>query len=365
MRTKADHRNRLHPQSQSRSQFPMSYFRPEIEAMAGYVPGEQPQGGEFIKLNTNENPYPPSPAVAGRDGRGGRAAAEISRPDGRAVPPARGRGAGRAAGLDPLRQRQRRHPDDRHADVRRPGAIAAVAVPELHPLPHAGRIAGRRLRRGPLPERLVAAAGVRRRPRRPAAGLPGQPEQPLGHGDSAGEGAGDRRAAAVPAAGRRGLRRFRRHELPGAGGPEREDHGLADAEQVVRPGRAAVRLRGGPAAADRAAGQGEGLVQLRRPVDRRRRRRHRRPGVAGREPGEDPGHARAAGAGNAGFRVCNGRFAGQLCLEHPSAPAGQAALRGTQTRSGSWSDTWTIRAGATACGSASARTPKSTPVCSS
>jgi histidinol-phosphate aminotransferase len=42
----------------------MSYFRREIEQMAGYVPGEQPQGGKFIKLNTNENPYPPSPAVA-------------------------------------------------------------------------------------------------------------------------------------------------------------------------------------------------------------------------------------------------------------------------------------------------------------
>jgi histidinol-phosphate aminotransferase len=41
----------------------MSYFRPEIEQMAGYVPGEQPQGGKFIKLNTNENPYPASPAV--------------------------------------------------------------------------------------------------------------------------------------------------------------------------------------------------------------------------------------------------------------------------------------------------------------
>jgi histidinol-phosphate aminotransferase len=42
----------------------VSFFRPEIEAMAGYVPGEQPQVGKFIKLNTNENPYPPSPAVA-------------------------------------------------------------------------------------------------------------------------------------------------------------------------------------------------------------------------------------------------------------------------------------------------------------
>jgi histidinol-phosphate aminotransferase len=41
----------------------MSYFRPEIDQLEGYVPGEQPGGGKFIKLNTNENPYPCSPAV--------------------------------------------------------------------------------------------------------------------------------------------------------------------------------------------------------------------------------------------------------------------------------------------------------------
>ncbi len=41
-----------------------SYFRPEIDAIAGYVPGEQPKMSNLIKLNTNENPYPPSPKVA-------------------------------------------------------------------------------------------------------------------------------------------------------------------------------------------------------------------------------------------------------------------------------------------------------------
>ncbi len=40
-----------------------NYFRGNIQAMSGYVPGEQPRDDGIIKLNTNENPYPPSPKV--------------------------------------------------------------------------------------------------------------------------------------------------------------------------------------------------------------------------------------------------------------------------------------------------------------
>src|SRR5438445_8026870 len=39
-------------------------FRKAIHKMAPYVPGEQPRPGQrLVKLNTNENPYPPSPGV--------------------------------------------------------------------------------------------------------------------------------------------------------------------------------------------------------------------------------------------------------------------------------------------------------------
>ena len=40
------------------------YALPHIQDLHAYVPGEQPQGEGWTKLNTNENPYPPSPKLA-------------------------------------------------------------------------------------------------------------------------------------------------------------------------------------------------------------------------------------------------------------------------------------------------------------
>ncbi|MDR2792073.1 MAG: aminotransferase class I/II-fold pyridoxal phosphate-dependent enzyme [Treponema sp.] len=39
------------------------FWNSRTRELSPYIPGEQPQNRQYIKLNTNENPYPPSPAV--------------------------------------------------------------------------------------------------------------------------------------------------------------------------------------------------------------------------------------------------------------------------------------------------------------
>jgi histidinol-phosphate aminotransferase len=75
------------------------FVRSNIRALAGYTPGEQPRSGEFIKLNTNENPYPPSPRVleAIREAATGEQLRKYPDPLGTAFRQA----AARAHGVDP------------------------------------------------------------------------------------------------------------------------------------------------------------------------------------------------------------------------------------------------------------------------
>src|SRR5438874_2656991 len=72
---------------------------PHIRAMAGYVPGEQPRDNVYVKRNTNENPYPPSPRVfeALREALTGDRLRKYPDPMGTAFRQA----AGRVLGVDP------------------------------------------------------------------------------------------------------------------------------------------------------------------------------------------------------------------------------------------------------------------------
>lgn len=64
----------------------VSLFRPAVDALQPYVPGRQPPpGARVVKLNTNENPYPPSPrAMAALAALGGDALRRYPDPSSRA-----------------------------------------------------------------------------------------------------------------------------------------------------------------------------------------------------------------------------------------------------------------------------------------
>ena len=198
----------------------MSYFRPEIEAMTGYVPGEQPQAGEFVKLNTNENPYPPSPAVA-------EAIHEALDAGPSRYPDPMANGFSRCGGRD----LHGVEPDwilcgNGSDDILTIVTRAFVGEGQLLRCPTRATCSTRRWPRFRVPEaKRSTSKATGRWPRVFAGGSDGlrlvflrQPEQSLRHAARARAGPGIGPATAVPAAGRRSLRRLRRHELhaPGA-----------------------------------------------------------------------------------------------------------------------------------------------------
>ncbi len=53
------------------------YFTKTLASLEPYTPGEQLKIADIVKLNANENPYPPAARRGGGGGRGGAGAAAV------------------------------------------------------------------------------------------------------------------------------------------------------------------------------------------------------------------------------------------------------------------------------------------------
>jgi len=142
----------------------MSYLRPNIQRMQGYVPGEQPRDGGFIKLNTNESPFPPAPGVL----RALRAAVNRDLrlyPDPMATP-VREKVA-QVYGTRPARVLAGNGSDDLLTQVVRafcgPGRLIAYPVPTYSLYPTLAAIEDARVREVPYPPDFSLPAGLFRK----------------------------------------------------------------------------------------------------------------------------------------------------------------------------------------------------------
>ena len=312
----------------------IEHLRPGIRAMAGYTPGEQPRDGDFIKLNTNENPYPPSPRVfeAIRDALTGDRLRKYPDPLGDALPPDGRPRARRRSRRHPDRQRLRRHPDDPHARLRPRGRPDRLADAELPPLPHAGRDPGRPLRRR-CRSPPTGSCPNRGRSRRPHLTFLANPNSPSG-------------TTRLPPPARAACRRSSNGPLvvdeayvdfaddnalrPGAVDAERDRHADASASRTALAG-----IRFGFAVADPAVvrelvkvkdSYNCDVLSLAAATAALEDQDYFR-AIAG----EDPRHARPDGSGAAPSRLRRDAEPGELRLVPPRRPAGEADLRGAET----------------------------------
>ena len=276
--------------------------RPNIRAMKGYTPGEQLNDPDIIKLNTNENPYPPSPRVfeAIQGSLTGNTLRKYPQPLGDSFRNA----ASRVLGVDPDSILIGNGSDDILTILTRAfvpeGGLIASPSPSYILYRSLAEIQGARFEAVPFTgdwQLDFLEHG------RPGANLvvPPEPELAVRHG-------------------RRSVRTDRRLRWPRSrmallvldeayadfadwNGLERcsnmstERHRDADAEQVVRARRHPVRVRQRRSGRRPRTGEGEGFLQLRRAEPHRRDGRDRGSGLLPRRAGEDHRHPRADGGG--------------------------------------------------------------------
>ena len=336
-------------------------FSPHIARMAGYVPGEQPQGGGFIKLNTNENPYPPSPRV-----KEALVDAVTDRlrlyPD--PVATEFRRAAARLHGVEPDMILAGNGSDDLLTIITRafvgPGDLAAYPTPSY--LLYSTLI---RLQDGR--EHVVPfTAGLDARPRPPSM-QPGlklvylaNPNSPSGRRSRRRQVAELAERLPCPLVVDEAYADFARRALHPAGErpPQRDRDPVV--QQGLQPGRHPPGLPGRPGRGRRAAQQGQGFVQLRHPQPGGRGRRARGPGLPGEHPVEDPGDPRPAGRRPPRHGLYASPKARPTSSGRPAARPPPRPSHGSRTQQDPRPADELPRAIPRACGSASAPTPRST-----
>ena len=166
-----------------------SFIRPEILAMQGYMPGEQPREGNIVKLNTNENPYPSSPAVQRAIGRAIQAGLQ-KYPDPMAT--TFRTSAAKLLGVEPNWILCGNGSDDILTIITRAfvgqGERLRLPYPSYILLQNAGATAGSRRRKRFISDPIGRSASDFAKPAsRIEARLSAQPKQPVWHDDFAGQ----------------------------------------------------------------------------------------------------------------------------------------------------------------------------------